>query len=190
MGALVWLLWPGDLRWLDNPEAAVAFFTALIVWVCTEFKQAFAEPEFAKFPRDIRLSRELISLHQNELRTLLKDTDLWSFVDSIQYSKCYRLVNRRDVGEFTFLDEVLEQKAEDFFVSLGALAEFIAANTAPEQIAGGLMTGFKPARYVTDEEYERLRQLADQANSLASNAWDTLEAIVLVTRKRCPDAFE
>lgn len=40
MGALVWLLWPSDLGFANNPEAWFVLATAIMVWHATEFKHS------------------------------------------------------------------------------------------------------------------------------------------------------
>ncbi len=189
MGALIWMFWPDSFASVLDPESIFAFVTSFVLWVIAEFKQSEALILTEPSENDLGVAGEVLREHSGDLRWLLKDTDLWSFVDSEFYSKVIRMYDRHERDEIFFHDEKLNQKLNSFFAKLGAFLSHISLNTTPEQVGGSMMTGFKPISVVPDDEYERRRQLALEANDLASDAWMSFDELAKAIRQRMPSAL-
>lgn len=188
LGSLIWLLWPSDLSSFLDPEPLFAFGTALVVWLITEFKKSEEASLDEPSPNDIVVAEELLAQHSGDLRWLLKDTDLWSFVDSALYSYVIDICDRFDRESLFFHEPRLHSKLSDFVSRLSRFQGHIAQHTVPEFVGGSMMTGFKPAETVDDEEYERRRTAARRANELASEAWGAFDVLILEVKKKLPQA--
>ncbi len=190
MGALVWLLWPDDLIAFWDPEPLFVFLVGLVVWIATEFKLSEEAQNWDPSESDRRICGELINLHRHQLRTILKDDDLFQFHDSEIFTLCGTLLNRREIGELEFSDQSLDEKLGSFILSLNEFYGFIAQHTTPEFVAGRMMTGFKPLRTVPQQEYDRRLSLSREANKLASATWDDFEVLIKALKLRIPDRLE
>ncbi|PWE37049.1 hypothetical protein DD563_14500 [Pelagicola sp. LXJ1103] len=136
------------------------------------------------------MARDFIRLHSNEFRYLLKDTDLFQFVDANLYSQVNNLRRRHETGKLEFQHKELNEKLSAFVADLEVLGLFVAQHTVPELIGGVLRTGFKPCETVTQEEYDQLITLSLEANDLASKAWERLDALVAMIKKSVPEALD
>ena len=190
IGGLVWLLWPEDLSFADNPEAWLALLSAFVIWNFFEF-QSIREVESERLSKnDIRVSRELVDLHANRMRYLLKDTDLWTFVRSDIYSDVGALCDRRERGIFFFHQEELDGELATFMKLLRDLSYKVAEDTVPVLIGGAFRTGYKPFELVSEEEYQERRKESKKANEMASKAWDKLDRMVSRIKSDYPEVFE
>ena len=190
LGALIWLLWPSDFFSLLEPEPLFVFCVSLVVWVFTEFKLSEELGSRNTSSNDIRNAREVLTWHTSTMRSLLKEADLWSFVPSDRYSEIRDVVDRWEKGRLFFHNRKLAKKFDALMRSLDQLSMKIAMDTAPEMIGGIFRTGYKPYGIVTDEEYERRRELSKEANSIASTAWVLLDELSGQIRKDVPEASE
>lgn len=191
MAALCWVLWPSKLSDVSsNPEPIFVFLVALLTWTFTEFKFS-EEVQFRESsPNDIRVARELVELHAGQFRYLLKDADLFQFVESDCYSQVNNLCNRHETGKLEFQNKGLNKKLENLIGDLEKLGLFVAQHTVPEMIGGVWRTGFKPFDNVTQERYDELLVLSGEANELASNAWEKLDSLVSIIKIRVPEALD
>ncbi|SIT74754.1 hypothetical protein SAMN05421665_0102 [Yoonia rosea] len=185
MAALVWLLWPENLSVLSDPEPWFAFATACVFWIFTEFKTV---EKSKATENDVRVARELLELHAGQFRFLLKETDLWQFISSEYYTNLGNFCDRWDREVLFFHDQQLNQQLEKLVKELSELHNKIAMNTVPVLLGGEFKTGFKQTRYVSEDEYDKLRAKSKEANSLASTAWQTLDEIVSKVRRTIPEA--
>lgn len=190
MGALIWLLWPNDLTFVDNPEAWIALVTAILAWHYCEFEFRSKKTDTSTSPNDIRVAREIAKLHAGELRFLLKDTDLWSFIDKDIYSRLGDLCDRWNRGSLFFHDDSLNKVLSGVMERLQILRRKIALDTTPEIIAGKLAVGYKPFGIVPEDEYDRLRKESQVANDLATDAWKALDCMVVEIRRKIPEAWD
>lgn len=188
-GALVWLLWPSDTSFVNNPEAWFTLGTVTIIWHLTEFKLSEELTPRTTSLNDIRVGRELIELHAGELRYLLKDTDLWTFVDDEVYSRLGSLCDRWQRGTFCFTNRKMNAELSSLMERLLALRLKIANDTVPEMISGKLRTGYKPFYLVSQEEYDRRDNESKKANEIASQAWVLLDLIAERIKKRIPEVL-
>lgn len=190
LASLVWLLWPSDLSFVNNPEAWFVFGTAFIIWVLTELKQSEEVSSSSVSMNDVRIGREMLKLHKGEFRYLLKDQDLWSFVESDAYSGLREFCNRRDDGSMLFHNRKLDKMLTDLTERLDTLSEKIAQDTVPEMIGGVMMTGYIPFRIVTDEEYQLRMKSSKEANAIANQAWNALDKLAREIRSGIPQALD
>jgi hypothetical protein len=186
MGLLAVLTWPTDLRVFMQWERLFFFLTALVVWIITEWKQSEELGSGTSSQNDIRVARELVELHARELRYLLKDTDLWTFVPSDVYSRLHNLCDRWERSVLFFQDKEMNGELSSLMEKLSDLAMKIAVDTVPEKIGGVYKTGYKPIRIVPEEEYKRLMAESKKANEIASQAWEILDNLVKKIRNRIP----
>ncbi|MCE8534552.1 hypothetical protein KBY24_14255 [Ruegeria pomeroyi] len=190
LGALIWLLWPSDFLSVLEPEPLFVFCVSFVVWVFTEFKLSEELGSHRISSNDIRNAREVLTWHSSKMRSLLKEADLWSFVPSDRYSDIRDVVSRWEKGQLFFHNKTLAKKFDALMRSLDQLYMKIAMDTAPEMIGGIFRTGYKPYGIVTDEEYERRRELSKEANAIASTAWTLLDELSSQIRRDMPEAVE
>lgn len=189
MSALLVLIWPSDPHILQQWDRLIAFITAISLWIAAECTQ---NGEQTKPPtqNDLRVARELAELHAGELRYLLKETDLWTFVDSEIYSRLGGFLNRWERGTMHFHDEDMNRRLSVLMSTLNELHHKISQDTVPEMINGKMRTGYKPARTIPQEEYDRLLSESKVANKIASKAWNQLDVITSEIRQRFQSAFD
>ncbi|MDD9718487.1 hypothetical protein PVW48_17120 [Dinoroseobacter sp. PD6] len=190
MAALVWLLWPSDLTFVDNPEAWFVFGTCLIVWLLAEIKQSEELSSSSVTQNDIRNGREILKLHRGSLRYLLCDVDLWNFVDSDLYSEARSVCNRWDDDSLFFHNKALNEDLHKVVKSLDALSMKVAHDTVPEFVAGKMRTGYKPYHIVKEDEYELRRRESKKANELANQAWNDLDQLAKKIRDQMPQVLD
>lgn len=51
------------------------------------------------------------------------------------------------------------------------------------------MTGFKPYEIVCQERYDELLRLSQQANDMATTAWERLDSLISTMKVRIPEAW-
>lgn len=166
------------------------FCVAFVCWIATEFKLSEEFVVRQSTRNDIRIAREILRLNINEFRTLLNDHHLFQFLESSYFSLAGRFCHRREIGELRFQNAGLDALLEDFTEHLQNLLINVARNTVPELIGGELMTGFKPARTVSKEEYDRQLELAELANQEGSRAWMSLQELVNKIHIDVPEAID
>lgn len=190
IGAVFWLLWPQDLLSVLDPEPLFAVLVATVVWIAGEFKFSEEVNLRDSSPNDIRLAKELLELHRSQFRSLFNDADLFQFRDREDYSRCYSIANRREVGELEFQDKELDRLLSKFVARLNEFNSCIAGNTVPELVGGRMMTGFKPVGIVTQETYDRLRSESLKANVLADEVWQCFDYLVSRVKRLVPEALD
>jgi hypothetical protein len=89
-----------------------------------------------------------------------------------------------------FQNPSLQKRLVLFVECLSKLNNHVAQHTAPVLVGGKTMTGYKPDRIVAEDEYQRLRKLADEANSFSDAAWEQLEDLVQLIRIEVPECFD
>lgn len=190
LGCLYILLWPENIDYIKQWDKLISTITAISAWVFSEFYFNESPHSVQPSQNDTRVARELITLHAYKLRNLLKEEDLWSLIPSEYYSEIGHLRDQWDRGLLRFHDKELNNSLKIFIERLEKLSNKIAHDTTPELIGGKLKTGYKPIKYVKDEEYERLRSESKEANKLASQAWETLVELVNQIHKKIPIALD
>ena len=190
IGCVVWLLWPQDFGFASNPEAWVSLTTAFVVWHAIELKKSEAPGSSRLSANDVRLARDLLEWHSGDLRYVLKDTDLWMYVESDVYMKLSSISHRYEIGELFFHNKKLAQLFRDFTHQLDEFNELIAVETVPEMIGGVWKTGFKPFGIVLEEEYRRRREQSKKANNTAQIAWKLLDQCVVHIKRYYPEVLE
>lgn len=189
IGAVVWLLWPHDLAFVDNPEAWFILATSLIVWHSTEFKKSEETRAIGITSHDLYVATRLVNAHRGNLRYLLKDINLWSFVDVEIYREMRDMIDEWKRGELFFSRNRLQNQLSDFFGSLERLSNKVAQETVEEIISGKRVIGYKPFRIVSQEEYGRRMNRSEEADKIADTAWKLLDEIVTEIRTQIPDAY-
>ncbi|WP_040816984.1 hypothetical protein [Litoreibacter arenae] len=190
IGALTWLLWPSSLTDFLDPEPLFIFLCLFVAWIATEVKQSEEVIYRESTPNDIRLSREFLELHRWQFRDLFNEADLFQFREREDYSRCYNISNRRDVGDLEFQDKELDALLSKFIESLDEFNNYIAGNTAPELVGGRMMTGFKPVGIVSQEKYDRLLKEARKANELADEVWKRFDYLIAQVKRLVPEALD
>jgi len=187
--ALVWLLWPTDLGFADNPEAWFVLGTAVVVWHLTEFK--YSEELSAGRPTksDEEFARRLVRLHQNELRVLLKDVNLWQFLETEIHKEMWALIDDFQRGKIFFSNATIQTALIDFIDELAALRHRLADETQEEFIGGTWMIGYKPLEIVAQEAYDQQMERSKEADSHADLVWDRFEKLITKLRVFVPDAY-
>ncbi|QPH52530.1 hypothetical protein [Pontivivens ytuae] len=188
--SLIWLLWPSDLSFIDNPEAWAALVGAFVVWHFTEFKLSEELGSSQVSQNDVRVARELVELHAGQLRGLLKDADLWALINSDRYTEVHSLLNRWKRGTFMFHNKTLNTDLNAFMKQLDALSSKISQDTVPEMVGGQWRTGYKPVSIVSQQEYHRLMSESKSANAIAGNTWVLLDQIVEKIRTKIPEVWD
>lgn len=189
-GSLIWLFWPENFLESLDPEPLFVFLVSAVVWVFTEFKFNDDIENARASPNDVRNARDLLRLHAEEFRTLLKHHDTFQFLDVAYYNLVSQLLRRSQNGSFIFQNKELENKFRSFCTALERFDQFVGSHTAPELIAGALRTGFKPYQRVSQEQYNQCLNLAREANDLASEAWDKLTLFCEAVKELAPEAFD
>ncbi len=194
---LLWALWPPS--WQDvfrEGEAIVAYTVAFFVWVFSEFRDHKNElfdlffvngggkpgAELQLTDNDLRNARDLLWLHSDKFRVLLKEHDTFQFIDAEYIRLTFRLLDRHSRGLFVFQDEELKKRCDDFIRELEAFSAFMRSNSLHEHLAGRNMQGFKPIRTVSDELYNKQLAKSHQANDLAESAWKAFDKLCLFIR--------
>ncbi|MEM8824460.1 MAG: hypothetical protein AAGF30_12680 [Pseudomonadota bacterium] len=189
IGALIWLLWPSDLGFADNPEAWFALATAFFVWHLTEFKKS--EELVASEPTDfdVIVASRLVRMHQDELRYLLRDLNQWSRVDEEMHRGINDLIRDWRRGSLFFSSKRLQLKLSIFMNALEAFSMKVGTDTTSERIGKYWVIGYKPIGIVPQEEYDRLMEESKVADKMASNAWRLFNDLVEDIRTFAPSAY-
>lgn len=167
-----------------------AFAIALVVWVAGEIKLSEEFIEKPSSQNDVRLGREIIEMHTGDVRSLLKDTDLFQFVDERIYDKVFNFLSDFDRGKKEFQNRRLGREFDDFVEGLKDFSRYVAIETVPVNLGGSLCRGFKPEHTVTEEEYERQKALSKKANDLADLAWGKLDALAARVKIEIPEVLD
>ncbi|AVL53858.1 hypothetical protein CEP88_15445 [Roseobacter denitrificans] len=114
---------------------------------------------------------------------------MFQYVPSSHYYDLSELCHRYERGAFEFQNGELNEKLAVFVDDLKKLGLFVAQHTAPERIGGELMTGFKPYEIVCQERYDELLRLSQQANDMATTAWERLDSLISTMKVRIPEAW-
>ncbi len=189
MGALTWLLWGGFDPSGFDPEPIFTFLVAFVVWVSIEFKNPEGLGALEPTDHDVRVGRRLVELHQHDLRYLLHDAHLWTFVEADIYRKMWELIEDWDRGKLFFSHKGLQLRLSNFVHALKDLSLKIATDTTEEKVGGEWMIGYKPTNHVTEEEYDRLMSESKVADSMADNSWNLFEELIQDIRVQIPTAY-
>ena len=187
--ALTWLLWPQSFEQLE-PEPLFVLGTALVVWILSEFKTSEEVLFRGSSPNDVRVSRDILRLHTEEFRVLLKDHDTFQFILDDYYLLVGKFLDRYQTGRLLFQAKELGPKLQQFVEKLEKFHAYVCANTVAEKIGGKLRTGFKPLNLVSEKEYDRRYSQSRTANALATDAWNEFERLVELVRKKTPEALD
>jgi hypothetical protein len=189
IGAVIWLLWPQDFGFLDNPEAWFVLLTALVVWHVAELQRPHLSSNVTHTKNDLSVATELVHAHRTFLRILLNEHNLWSFIEIEIFDDMREILAAKDRGELFFSSSRLQKKLDEVCSALEELSLKVAQDTVSEKVAGRLSIGYKPYERVSQEEYDRLLEESKKADEIASRAWDLLEDLVSDLRSEIPDAF-
>ena len=189
-GCVAWVLWPSDLSFLGNSEAIFFTIVSFATWIATEIKYSEEVELRNSAPNDIRLAKRCVDLYRGDLGFLLRDHNVWDFIEMEIYGIIDSLMDDRRRGAFDFQNSEVQKSAERLFTSLKAFRHFVALHTVPDLLGDRMMVGLKPFSICHDQEYERRRRLADEGNKLSNVAWEDFNALYLKIKKEIPEALD
>ncbi|MEP4013631.1 MAG: hypothetical protein ABJL92_16595 [Sulfitobacter sp.] len=187
---LTWFLWPRP-TWEFQPEAFFAFCVAAVVWVFTEFKRSEEVIYRASTPNDIRFGRELLGYGVWQFRSLLKEHDYHSGIEPRLYSEASALRFDTDIGIARFQDRKAQAKYKIFYDRLSTFVLYLAKHSAIENYGGAKVRHIVPARRYTSAGIDpELKAVIEEANRLASEAWDAMLPLITEIKDRIPEVFD
>lgn len=187
---LAWLLWPRSTPILEREEALFAFLIAIFFWILTEIKESDEIVFRASTPNDIRLARQIVSYATDKFKILLHEHDFRRGINARFLTEASSLVHEAAIGTAFFQDKRLKPTFDDFCRSLGEFCSYMAEHSAPEGHRGGLIQRIVPAHVDAFQLNQRQLDEIEEANRLASKAWDALELLIPKIKDRVPEAFD
>lgn len=181
---LGWFLWPRGTELLDREEAFFAFVVAIVYWIMTEVKESDEVVYQASTANDIRMARQMVSYASDTFKSFLEDHDHHHSVPRRFLTEISSLVHEHEVGTAFFQDKRVQPLFEDFCRVADNYAGFMAGHSSPDNYGGQTLhlTGYPG-------EHHRVQQEIDEANRLASIAWEHLPPLIAKIKERVPETF-
>lgn len=196
MAALCWVLWPSSFSFLKEPEPIFAFVTAFAVWMMAEFKiseefNSATQSQFEPTKNDIRRTREIAGYHGDQFRYILKDWDIGAGVEPRYVSELGLLFREIKADIFFFNDTQANQKLHEFLQRLDDFVSCFAVHSSREKYGAQMLQHVIPYRVkVAGFVEQKYLDEIDEANRLASLAWDAFDVLYQFLRTEFPTAFD
>lgn len=185
LGALAWFLWPTD-SWKFEPEPAIAFGTALILWLGAEWKASSGRPAH---PHDVKLVRALMASISLEDSRYLKQQDFGAAYNNERLDGFWKIEWEAHAPGYGPHDPVLKKRFDAFLKKVRELSLLLAENGGPIGASACLCTIVPDRERVTDEFSDRTTALVKRVNNLADEVTQLYESLIKTARSRVPQAF-
>jgi len=188
MGAGAVLFWPSPVPPFD-PEKALAFGTALAIWVFTEFYSEFkdSKPQCKEDIdldlRDSSLSKRILEIITDDFVRFLRDHDLGGSFSDRNTTPLYRLVDFFKELSSRFNDTQLEQLRQDTENKADGLARALAYGASPID-ANARRFSMIPTSEPDGLWSQATTEKVEAANSLATELFESIEQLFTGLRRK------
>ena len=189
MAIFVWLLWPVSPRDFSG-EALAVFAGSVVFWLMTEVKSSEEIIFRGSTPNDIRAGYQIISYAAYGFRYTLRTHDLHHSIHRRHTYEMGALLDEENIGVFRFQDRKLRQPFEDFRSRLNAFTRHVDRHAGPVRGNQDRVTFKTAVDYERGELSEQTRANIEEANRLASEAWEQLNRLARIIVERVPEALD
>jgi hypothetical protein len=192
LASLLWLLWP-DEHWKVEPEAAIAFGSALFVWFWQEYLSLSTgiepgpEREGVPHSHDLQLARTVREAFDEHTKRFLRTH---SFGVSFRDDRMKQIEHVADDWhgvDFEFIDKDLDAKLSNFIRLCRGLAEKTSAYAG--YVRDGVLSVPNTQERAADTFRNETREQIKELDGLASEVLQAYEDLEREIRQKLPGIY-
>jgi hypothetical protein len=178
-------LWPSD-KWTLDPEPAVAFGTALTLWLVAELRMLLRR---SAHPHDVEFIRRFRDTIPLDAVRYLKQHDFGSTYDYERLDSFWKVDHEAVTPGYAPHDLILQEKFEAFRSKLREFSLLLVSNGGPIGASTRLCSILPDQERAIDEFSDQTVALVKRVNATADAVVRLHEEFTRAARERVPEAF-